>query len=92
MKDVKKDNEGTVSKNDSGEWSEIKTLLYGLNGEDATAPEITRRVRLPVELGAVACGSYLAGRAYDVPAAEAERLVMNKHFEYVADGDITTGE
>lgn len=74
MKDLKKYNEGTVSKNGSA------------------APEITRRVRLPVELGAMACGPYLAGRAYEVPAAEAERLVMNKRFEYVADGDITTGE
>lgn len=71
-------------------------LAILLTGGDDTAPEMlpesTRRVRLDASTGAIACGPYLAGRVYDVPAAEAERLVMNKHFEYVADGDITLGD
>lgn len=33
--------------------------------------------------GVLACGPYVAGKAYSVPVAEAERLVRVKGFRYV---------
>lgn len=61
--------------------SELSILIT-----DAAA---TRRVRLPVSRGALACGPYRAGEVHEVAAEEAARLVRAKGFEYVADGDIT---
>lgn len=50
-------------------------------------------VRLPKSRGAVACGHYKAGEVYQVEAAEAERLVKAKGFEYVTAADLPqTGE
>lgn len=42
-----------------------------------------RRVRYPATRGALRIGDYTPDTEYDVPAAEAERLVRVKGFEYV---------
>lgn len=51
---------------------------------DAVAPAV-RRVRLDLAArpGLQACGAYLPGRVYSVPADEAERLIRDKGFTEV---------
>jgi hypothetical protein len=50
---------------------------------EPSAP-LTRQVILDVS-GIVAVGSYKPGMVYDLPVAEADRLVAWKGFRYVAD-------